>query len=101
MPFTSLKVLLPGAIRRAGVEASIGSAHVVEEAQKALQCLWPPEQAAYVEVASFVGGLLKVRVRSASAAHGLRLVGDAWIKETNRALGRVLIKRIEVRREGF
>ncbi len=101
MAFTPLKAILPAAVRRAGVELSVGAAHVTGEAEKALARLWPPEKAAYVQVISFVGGLLKVSVRSPSAAHGLRLIGDAWIREINQALGKKLVQKVEVRREGF
>ena len=101
MPFTPLKAILPSAVLRAGVERSVSAAHITGEAEQALARLWPPEKATYVQVISFVGGLLKVSVRSPSAAHGLRLIGDKWIREINQALGKKLVQRIEVRREGF
>lgn len=101
MAFTSLKRILPQAIRQAGLEATVSSVRIVEEAQAALVRLWDPERAAYVRVVSSVGHTLNVAVTSPSAVHALRLIEVSWMNEINRALGEQRVQKIVVKREGF
>ncbi|OGL73776.1 hypothetical protein A3E39_03515 [Candidatus Uhrbacteria bacterium RIFCSPHIGHO2_12_FULL_60_25] len=101
MAFTPLKRILPQAIRQAGVEAQVGAARVVDEAQAALVRLWDADRAAHVRVMSFKEGTLKAAVTSPSAAHALRLIESQWVNETNRALGHRKIMKVTAVREGF
>ncbi len=101
MPFTPIKRILQQAVRQAGVEAQVGAARVVNEAQAALTRLWDAERAAHVRVVSFKEGTLKVAVTSPSAAHALRLIESQWINETNRVLGNRKVMKVTVLREGF
>lgn len=101
MAFTPLKRILPQAVRQAGVEAQVGAARVVDEAQASLVRLWDPERAAHVRAVSFKEGTLKVAITSPSAAHALRLIETQWVNETNRALGSRKVMKVIVMREGF
>lgn len=101
MTFFSLKRILPQAVRQAGIEASVSASRVVEEGQAALVRLWNPEQAQFVRVVSFKGGVLTIAILSPSATHALRTIETAWMNEINRALGEQKVRKIAVRREGF
>ena len=101
MAFTSLKRILPQAVRHAGLESSVDAVRVVEEAGQILNRLWDTERAAYVRPISFKEGTLTIAVTSPSATHALRLIEPTWINEINRTLGERRVLKIVTRREGF
>lgn len=101
MSFTSLKDLLPQAVRHAGVDASVSAAKVVDIAQSTAATLFPLEQRRFIHPVSFVDGTLRVAISAPSAAHVIRIRGMKWIEEMNRVIGMKRIQKIAVQRRGF
>lgn len=101
MPFTSLKDLLPQAVRKAGLDAPIDAAKVVYVAQSVAGQLFSPAQRVYIQPVAFVGKVLRVEITSPSAAHAIRLYARAWMEGINQRLQRKTVTEIVVRRKGF
>lgn len=101
MAFTSLKALLPSAVRKAGLHVSIDAAKVVYVAQSVAGQLFSPLQRPYIQPIAFVGGVLRVEITSPSAAHAIRLYARAWMEGINQRLHQKTVTEIVVRRKGF
>lgn len=95
--FQSIKRIIPHSLQASGIESQVSATFVATEAKKALERLWGPERAAYVEPVSFASGVLIIHISSPSAAQMLRTIETAWINEINRAVGQRKVMKIQVK----
>jgi len=101
MSFSSMKDLLPQAMRQAGVVQRLDAAKVVYVAQSVAGQLFSPIQRPYIIPVAFVGKTLRVEITSPSAAHAIRLYARAWMEGINARLSQKIVTEIVVRRKGF
>ncbi|HEU0050830.1 MAG TPA: hypothetical protein VFQ60_02110 [Patescibacteria group bacterium] len=87
MGFEPIRRILPKAIATAGITKQVTAARVIEEANRITRALWGEEKTRYLEIVSFANGILKWRVRSASALQELKSWETRFINELNRELG--------------
>lgn len=87
MPFQSIKRILPGAIRDAGLEEQVTSVQVLQTAQTVLLRYWGEERVALVAMRSFAQGVLKLETNAPAAAQELKVMEVRFLNEINRILG--------------
>jgi hypothetical protein len=94
MPFQSMKRIIPGTLKRLGIDATVSATRVLEESKTALMRLWGEDRATCAEMVSFANGELVVRVTTSSALDPLQRITVPWMNEINRALGERHVLRI-------
>lgn len=99
--FQSIKGIIPGALRKSGIEHEVSASRVVEIAKECLIRLWGEERASFMEPLSFKEGTLMVSCRSSSASSLFRVLERPWINEINRSLGEKRVLRVVLRKDGF
>lgn len=96
MGLSSMRDLLSGsAFNRPGVRRSINAAMVVEAANRMIPGYLPGMQAFEVVAISLKNGVLRLRVRSAAAKHGLTGMEKELIAKLRQEFPSIQIDRIQ------
>ncbi len=94
MAFQSIRRILPGAIRSAGITRQVTAARVIEVARQSVVRLWGEERAAYVEPLAFQEGELKIAGLAPAALQELEVDRVRIQNEINRALDAKAVHRL-------
>lgn len=95
MAFQSIKRILPGAIREAGLEEQVTSIQVLQTAETVLKRYWGEERAAFVSMRSYNEGVLRLETRTPAAAQEVKAMQNKFINEINRLLGAKKIVKVQ------
>lgn len=87
MAFESIRRILPGAVRAAGIGRQVTAARVIALADETVRRLWGEERARYVQAISFCEGELKLTASAPAALQELKLDQVRIQNEINRAFG--------------
>ncbi len=99
MGFHSLGGLMPKSLQHmnAAAKGQLVSARVMYLAGDILGKIWPPEQASYVRVASFLNGKLCFEATMGVAVQALKAQAMSIQNAINREIGSKVVQVVEVR----
>lgn len=95
MAFQSIKRILPGAIRDAGLEEQVTSIQVLQTAEIVLKRYWGEERAAFVAMRSYNQGVLRLETHTPAAAQEIKAMEVRFMNEINRSLGAKKIIKVQ------